>query len=83
MSVEDARFFQMTFLKKKICLIVGLLHTLLKLCPDKARSYQFNTAFLARTSCHLVPPERIKTPGNSPNILPQGEKKKKKHLGFR
>lgn len=72
--VEDARFFQMTFLKKKICLTVGLLHTFLKLCPDNARSYQSNSAFLAKTSCYLVPPERIKMPGNNPNILPQEKK---------
>lgn len=64
----------MTFLKKNICLVVGLLHTLLKLCPDNTRSYQSNTAFLAKTSCHLVPPERIKIPGNSQNILSQKKK---------
>lgn len=41
------------------------------LWPDNAGSYQSNTAFLTKTRCHLVPPERIKVPGNNPNILPQ------------
>lgn len=47
MSVEAPQLFQVTFLEKKICLIIALLHALLKFGPDNARSYQSQNSFLS------------------------------------